>query len=238
MPYVVPSLSHFCRHVSKLFTGPFFLFFPSNNHKYSSKAKVTSSTANMSPPSANTRSCKSPTPLGSSAANAKEPLSTVENQSKLFSSSVAIRSSLQELAVQSELSNSSGNRTAPLEDKRRELLNILMNPNAHEDPELRNEFNQKLFKYAKAGPLASDDIMFQIARECFGMKSFKVVVLGGAQVGKTSYVNKLVNGRFITKYKATQGADADVTSLVLLMSGQIVSNLIYGILQVWIRLEH
>ena len=193
----------------------------------------------MSPPSANTRSCKSPTPLGSSAANAKEPISTAENQSKLFSSSVAIRSSLQELAVQSELSNSSGNRTAPLEDMRRELLDSLMNPNAHEDPELRNEFNQKLFKYAKiAGPLASDDIIFKIAHECFGMKSFKVVVLGGAQVGKTSYVNKLVNGRFITKYKATQGADADVTSLVLLMSGQIVSNLIYGILQVWIRMEH
>ena len=143
----------------------FFLFFPSNNHKYSSKAKVTSSTANMSPPSANTRSCKSPTPLGSSAVNAKEPLSTVEKQSKLDSSSVAIRSSSQELAVQSAMSNASGNRTAHLEDKRRELLNILMNPNAHKDPELRNEFNHQLFKYAKvAGPLASNDIIFQIAK--------------------------------------------------------------------------
>ena len=143
----------------------------------------------MSPPSANTRSCKSPTPLGSSAVNAKEPLSTVEKQSKLDSSSVAIRSSSQELAVQSAMSNASGNRTAPLEDKRRELLDILMNPNAHEDPELRNEFNQKLFKYAKvAGPLASNDIIFQIANECFGMKSFKIVVLGGAQVGKTCFI--------------------------------------------------
>ena len=42
--------------------------------------------------------------------------------------------------------------------------------------------------------------------------------MGGAQVGKTCFINKLVNGRFISKYKATQGAD--VTSLVLLMSGQ------------------
>lgn len=172
----------------------------------------------MSPPSANTRSCKSPIPLGSSAANAKEPLSTEDKQSKLISSSVAIRSSSQELAAQSALSNSSGNRTAPLEDMRRELLSILMNPNAHKDPELRNEFNHKLFKYSKAKGPACDDIILKIAKECFGMKSFKIVVLGGAQVGKTCFVNKLVNGRFISKYKATQGAE--VTSLVLLMSDQ------------------
>ena len=91
-----------------------------------------------------------------------------------------------------------------------------MYPNVHKDPELRNEFCRKLFEYTKvAGRLSPTDVIFEIASNSFGMKQFKLVLVGGAGVGKTSLVTKLLGGsKFVYKYNPTQGAV--VTSIVFL----------------------
>lgn len=158
----------------------------------------------MSPPSANLRSgTKSPTPT-----EAKDPPSTA-HQSKLgshshLSSSVAIHSS-------------SETGSADALTARSDLCNVFMNPNAAEDPDARKEFGLKLVKYVKdAGPLNTNDVLFDIAIKCFGMKRFKLVLVGAGGVGKTAFLSKHVNGQFVFKYEPTHGAE--VTSVVFLTS--------------------
>ncbi len=64
-----------------------------------------------------------------------------------------------------------------------------MNPNAHNDQELREEFNRRFTHYVQvAGPLPSSDVIFELAKKLFGMVSFKCVLVGEAGVGKVSQI--------------------------------------------------
>ena len=86
------------------------------------------------------------------------------------------------------------------------------NPKAHEDEQTRAEFLSLLEKYTKAERVAADDPILCIASKCFGMKEYKLVLVGGASVGKSAYVEKLKSNRFISKYEPTK--KVDVTTLV------------------------
>lgn len=98
---------------------------------------------------------------------------------------------------------------------RKELLALLENPKAHKAEESRDQFAQTLVEYVRLlGLVDTSDILFEIATNYFGLKTFEVVLIGNAGVGKSSFVKRLVQGNFVVEtYKPTHGAD--VTSIVI-----------------------
>lgn len=86
------------------------------------------------------------------------------------------------------------------------------NPKAHEDDALRAEFSSLLEEFTKAERVASSDYLFSIGHNYFGMKEYKLVLIGSASVGKSAYVEKLRSNRLVMKYEPTK--KVEVTSLV------------------------
>lgn len=90
------------------------------------------------------------------------------------------------------------------------------NPDAHKDDSSRAEFSSKLAEYTSVGEVASSDPIFTVAREHFGLKQeYKVVLIGGASVGKSAWVEKLKSNRFEVKYDTKNKAKVEVRTLVI-----------------------
>lgn len=87
------------------------------------------------------------------------------------------------------------------------------NPKAHENGRSRAQFIALLEKYTKTEALDESDPLFSIARNYFGLKDYKIILVGSASVGKSAYVEKLKTNRFISKYSPTE--NTEVTSVVL-----------------------
>ena len=87
------------------------------------------------------------------------------------------------------------------------------NPTAHDDPNLRTQYSALLEEYTKAECVASSDPIFCIGKHYFGMKEYKLVLVGGASVGKSSYVKKLKSNRFTLNCQPTHGVE--VTTIVV-----------------------
>jgi len=92
---------------------------------------------------------------------------------------------------------------------------------SNEDAERRKEFSRKLFQYTKvAGSLNPSDVIFKIGLQLFGMKQYRLALVGGGGVGKSCFVSKHVNNQFVQKYEPTHGAV--VTSIVFLTNQHIL----------------
>ena len=162
----------------------------------------------MSNPAANTRSrsaAPNTTPVKAARDKASDPPASVGT----MMSALALSGS----SPESEVGDETNQTAASL--LRVNLYSFLCNnPRAHEDPHLRAEFCTQLEEYTKAaGQVSSVDNIIHIAQNCFGMKKYKLVIVGGAAVGKSALVEKLKSGRFITTYQPTCGVE--VTCLVL-----------------------
>ena len=99
---------------------------------------------------------------------------------------------------------------------RKELFAMLANnPKAHKDEATRELFAHKLADYVRLAEHIDDtDIVFEMAKTHFGLVKFQIVLVGNADVGKSSYVKRLSKGNFIVeKYEPTRGAD--VTHVVI-----------------------
>jgi small GTP-binding protein len=158
----------------------------------------------MSPPAANTRS-RSATPNNTPAkAHAGRSSNPPASVGKLLSA-LTLRGSSPE--------SENGQQTATSLLRVNLFAFLGANPKAHEDDQLRAEFSSLLEEYTKAERAVSSDPLFCIGRNYFGMKEYKLVLIGGASVGKSAYVEKLKSNRFISKYEPTD--KVEVTSLVL-----------------------
>lgn len=152
----------------------------------------------MSPPSANIRSS---TPIPSDPKDDAPSTAGEAHLSSRFSLSVAIQSP-------------SASEPTDLSVARKEILKVLMNPHALKDKESRDAFALKLSQYSKLVRLDQSDVLLSIASTCFDMKTYKIVIIGNAGVGKSSFVARLKQGNFQVKiYKPTQGAE--VTAIVI-----------------------
>lgn len=132
-----------------------------------------------------------------------------------FPSAVAIRGS----TGTEDRPSADTKRRELLDTKRRELLDILQkNPRAHEDPEAREKFSAMLAEYTKlAQPIDQKDVIFQIGQQLFGMKKYKIVLVG--EPGSCSaFVKKHTTGHLVSAYESTTGAE--VSHLVFHTSAQ------------------
>lgn len=120
------------------------------------------------------------------------------------------------LALQSsspESDESEDKTVNTVSQKRQELFSFLgKHPNAHKDPQLHAQFCGILEEFTKAEEVSPSDPIFHIAIHSFGMKQYKLVLLGGPSVGKSTYITKLKNDRFLSAYHPTSGVE--VTCLV------------------------
>eukprot|EP00986_Skeletonema_menzelii_P009831 scaffold4589_cov79-Skeletonema_menzelii.AAC.5 len=157
----------------------------------------------MSPPAANTRS-RSATP-SNTPAKARGSGSPPASVGTKFSALSLISSS-------PEANDQTTQTAASL--LRVNIFGLLGDdPNAQEDDVKRAEFSSMLADYtSKADRVSSSDPVFTIGREHFGMQEYKLVLIGGASVGKSAYVKKLKSNRFVSKYDPTN--KVEVTSLV------------------------
>ena len=159
----------------------------------------------MSPPAANTRS-RSATPNNTPAKARGQGSPPSSVGTKLFSA-LSLRGSSPESDDDQQTTQTA---TSLL---RVNLFGFLgANPKAHEDDQLRAEFSSLLEEYSKAERVASFDPIFCVGRNYFGMKEYKLVLIGSASVGKSTYVKKLRSNRFVSKYEPTK--KVEVTSLV------------------------
>jgi len=140
----------------------------------------------MSPPAANTRS-RSATPNNTPAkAHAGRSSNPPASVGKLLSA-LTLRGSSPE--------SENGQQTATSLLRVNLFAFLGANPKAHEDDQLRAEFSSLLEEYTKAERAVSSDPLFCIGRNYFGMKEYKLVLIGGASVGKSAYVEKLKSNR-------------------------------------------
>ena len=159
----------------------------------------------MSPPAANTRS-RSATPSNTPAkarGSGSPPASVGTKFSALSLISSSPEANDEQQTTQTAASLLRVNIFGLLGD----------DPNAQDDDVKRAEFSSMLADYTnKADRVSSSDPVFTIGREHFGMQEYKLVLIGGASVGKSAYVKKLKSNRFVSKYDPTN--KVEVTSLV------------------------
>ena len=159
----------------------------------------------MSPPAANTRS-RSATPSNT-------PVKARGNGSSPPASVDAKLSALSLLCSSPEANDEQQATQTTASLLRVNLFGLLGgNSKAHEDRSSRAEFSSMLAEYTSVGQVASSDPIFTISREHFGMKEFKLVLIGGASVGKSAYVEKLKSNCFMVNYDPTN--KLEVSSLV------------------------
>ena len=166
------------------------------------------STTTMSPPAANTRS-RSATPLKQKEqpthahAPGRNPPSSVGR----MLSALTIRGTTPKQDDDEQVTQ---NAAALL---RVDLFALLgADPCAHKRDESRAEFSSLLEQYTKSTKVDSSDPIFCIGRDYFGMKEYKIVLIGDVSVGKSTYIEKIKSNRFTTKYNPTE--NVEVTTIV------------------------
>lgn len=157
-------------------------------------------------PAGNTRSKSGSATPNNTPAKARGKSSDGGSVGKMMSA-LALRSS----SPESDESEDKTVNTVSL--KRLELFSFLgKHQNAHKDPHLHDQFCGLLEEFTKGEEVSPSDPIFHIAIHSFGMKQYKLVLLGGPSVGKSTYITKLKNDRFLSAYQPTSGVE--VTCLV------------------------